>query len=132
MENELVSVIMPAFNSALYISKTIESVISQTYKNWELIIVDDGSTDDTKLIVSNFTKNYSNIHYYYQLNGKQGKARNTGIKYSRGTYVAFLDSDDLWLPEKLEKSLKIMQETGCEVVSTNAWVVLPPKSRYQK
>ena len=101
MDKPVVSVIMPAYNAALYISEAIESVINQTFRNWELIIINDGSTDATEKIVLDFEKKDKRIKYLFQENGKQGKARNLGIAHSIGKYIAFLDADDLWIYNKL-------------------------------
>ncbi|OWK71758.1 glycosyltransferase family 2 protein [Pedobacter sp. AJM] len=101
MDKPLVSVIMPAFNAALYIGEAIESVINQTFRNWELLIVNDGSTDATEEIILDFEKKDRRIKYLFQENGKQGKARNLGIAHSVGKYIAFLDADDLWVSNKL-------------------------------
>ena len=106
MSNVLVSVIMPAYNAALYIGEAIQSVVNQTHTNWELVIVDDGSTDDTAAEARQIVENDLRIKYIYQPNGKQGKARNTGIKQANGTYIAFLDADDLWIPNTLEVLVK--------------------------
>ena len=106
MNNTMVSIIMPAFNAGKYIEETIDSVIAQTYKNWELIIVDDGSTDNTAGIVKRYLAEESRIHYICQENGKQGKARNNGIKNSKGPYIAFLDADDIWVANKLAIQVK--------------------------
>ncbi|ASU36803.1 glycosyltransferase family 2 protein [Mucilaginibacter xinganensis] len=106
MNNGLISVIMPAFNAGKYIEETIGSVVAQTYKNWELIVVDDGSTDNTAEIVKLYTNEDSRIQYIFQENGRQGKARNTGIKNSKGPYIAFLDADDIWMPDKLTIQIK--------------------------
>lgn len=102
----LISVIMPAYNAEKYINESIKSVINQTYDNWELIIVDDGSTDNTSKIVRRKQATENRIKYIYQDNGKQGKARNTGIKHSAGEIIAFLDADDLWETEKLAVQCK--------------------------
>jgi teichuronic acid biosynthesis glycosyltransferase TuaG len=122
MNNELVSVIMPAYNSALFISQAIESVIAQTYTNWELIIVDDGSTDDTSIIVSNYLLKERRISYYYQENNKQAAARNLGISLALGNIVAFLDSDDVWLENKLEISMISFNLDLFDLFSTNAFI----------
>lgn len=106
MSSVLVSVIMPAYNAAPYIGEAIQSVVNQTYTNWELVIVDDGSTDDTAAEARQIVENDLRIKYIYQPNGKQGKARNTGIKQANGTYIAFLDADDLWIPDTLEVLVK--------------------------
>lgn len=101
MDQPLVSVIMPAYNAEEYIAESIDSVVDQTYKNWELIIIDDGSTDNTKAIAKKRAEKDNRIQYLYQENGKQGKARNYGINKSKGEYIAFLDADDLWDRKKL-------------------------------
>ncbi|WP_237487990.1 glycosyltransferase family 2 protein [Hufsiella arboris] len=93
---------MPAYNAERYIRESINSVIVQTYENWELIIIDDGSSDTTADIVKKIAATDDRIRYYFQENGKQGKARNLGIENSNGSYLAFLDADDLWNPEKLK------------------------------
>ena len=104
MEQNLVSVVMPAYNSEKYIAESIESVLNQTFKNFEIIVVDDGSTDNTRKIISDYKDN--RIRYYYQENLGSGAARNLGLSNSRGNWIAFLDSDDLWNPVKLEEQLK--------------------------
>lgn len=105
----LVSIITPSYNSAKYIGKTIDSVISQTYKNWELIIIDDCSTDSSVEIIKDY-ENKDNRIKLIQLKENSGAAvaRNTGIQLARGRFIAFLDSDDSWLPEKLKKQLDFM------------------------
>lgn len=122
-----VSVIMPAYNAMKYLSESIESVIQQTFKNWELIIIDDGSTDETREIAGRYVKKDERVKYLYQQNGKQGKARNYGLKHAKGKYIAFLDSDDLWLPMKLECQLREMAEHNVDLVFSDAHVfkVLP-------
>lgn len=113
MCNPLVSIIMPTYNCAKFISKSIESVINQTMKDWELWIVDDKSTDNTIDVISKYLDKYPNIHYHsMDVNGGPGLARTAGIKRAKGKYVAFLDSDDLWLPEKLEKQVKFMENNN--------------------
>jgi glycosyltransferase involved in cell wall biosynthesis len=109
-EDPLISVIIPTYNRANLLTIAILSVINQTYKNWELIIVDDGSTDNTKQIVEEFIKKDPRIKYFYKENGGQGSARNLGIKNAQGEYIAFLDSDDEFLENKIKKSLKIFNE----------------------
>ena len=100
-----VDVIIPTHN-CIFIAKAIESVIHQTHQNLHIIIIDDGSTDDTKDTVYRFSNLYpSKINYYYQNKQGPAAARNTGIKKSSNKYIAFLDADDIWLPEKLEKQL---------------------------
>lgn len=118
----VVSVIMPAYNASNYIQESINSVIAQTYSNWELIIVDDGSTDVTSSIITNNSNLDNRIKSFHQENGKQGKARNFGIAFARGMYIAFLDSDDLWLPEKLEIQLQEIKEKNVDLVFSDSYV----------
>lgn len=119
----LVSIIMPAYNSSKHIGQAIESVISQTYTNWELLITDDCSDDNTKDIVESYTKRDSRIKYdCLSQNGGAGVARNNSIDKSQGRYIAFLDSDDRWLPKKLEKELEIMNEKHCAATYSSYFV----------
>jgi glycosyltransferase involved in cell wall biosynthesis len=101
---------MPVYNGQLYISKSIESVLAQTYENWELIIVNDGSTDLTEEIVIKFQNLTNKVKYFYKVNGGQVKATNFGILKSNGVYVAFLDSDDLWERDKLNKQVNFISK----------------------
>jgi len=122
----LVSVIMPAYNTEQYIGDSIQSVLDQTYTNWELLVVDDGSTDKTAEIVGAFTDTDSRVKYFFQPNGGQSKARNIGIQKARGSLLAFLDSDDLWLPEKLQLQLQAVVATNVDVVYSNGFVIYEP------
>ena len=104
-----VSVIIPIYNAEKFISGTIESVIAQTYQDWEIIAVDDGSTDKTPEILTKYKKKLSsNLQVITQENSGVSIARNKGIPAARGEYIAFLDHDDLWTPEKLEKQVKLL------------------------
>jgi len=106
---EFVSIITPIYNSGKYIECAIKSVQHQTYPYWEMILIDDGSTDGSIDLVRTFLDNDERIQLIsLQKNQGPAKARNEGIKMACGRYIAFLDSDDLWLPEKLEKQLKFM------------------------
>jgi len=105
----LVSVIMPAYNAGKYIGESIDSVLKQTYTNWELIVVDDGSADDTASIVNELAKSDARITYLSQNRGRQGKARNLAINNSKGYYLAFLDADDIWVENKLQLQLDILK-----------------------
>lgn len=112
----LVSVITPAWNCGKFIDKTIQSIQSQTYQNWEMLITDDCSSDNTTAIIQSYSERDSRIKLFrLEKNGGAGVARNNGIKESSGRYIAFCDSDDVWLPDKLEKQLKLMHEkdAGC-------------------
>lgn len=98
----LVSVIMPAYNSGLFISKAIDSVINQTYIDWELLIVDDCSTDNTAEIVSDYLIKDKRIKYFKNLsNSGAAASRNKAVKEAKGQYLAFLDSDDIWKSKSL-------------------------------
>jgi teichuronic acid biosynthesis glycosyltransferase TuaG len=120
MKTPLVSVIMPAYNAEKHIEESIQSVINQTFKTWELIIVDDGSTDKTSNIIKKQTELDERIFYYYQENSKQGRARNYGISKSKGKYIAFLDADDIWFANKLDQQLISIQEKNVELVFSDA------------
>lgn len=110
--DDLVSIIMPSFNTGKYITETIESVLAQSYKNWELIIVDDCSSDNTDEIVSTYLSD-DRIHYLKnEKNSGAAFSRNTALRKAKGKWIAFLDSDDLWMPEKLEKQLSFMKSNG--------------------
>jgi glycosyltransferase involved in cell wall biosynthesis len=115
----LVSIIMPAYNVEKTIKESIESVINQTYTNWELNIINDGSTDKT-LEVINFFKD-DRIVLIEQKNLGVANARNNGLKHSKGELVAFLDSDDLWCKEKLETQLKFMQKNELQFSYTQSY-----------
>jgi len=108
MNCPLVSVIIPTYNGSRFIRETIQSVLDQTYNNLEIMVVDDGSTDDTSLIVKSVTD--QRITYIQQKNAGVSPARNHGIAVSKGDYIAFLDHDDVWLPCKLEKQLSLFEQ----------------------
>ncbi len=109
-ENPLVSVIIPVHNREEYIGEAVESVLNQSYKNIELIIVDDGSTDNTGNIVKEYMEKDDRVRYIYQENQGSGAARNTGIKEAKGEYVAFLDSDDKYFPFAIEKMVYLFKQ----------------------
>src|SRR5699024_7716859 len=109
--NPLISVITPAYNAEKFIHETIESVLAQTYTNWEMIIVDDCSSDKTADIVKSYEQEDSRIKLFQlEQNSGSAVARNTAMRNAGGKYIAFLDSDNLWYPEKLDKQLHFMQE----------------------
>jgi len=101
-----VSVIIPTYNCETYVGQAVESVLAQTYQDFELIVVDDGSTDNTRQVLEPYL---DRITYLYQENQGESAARNRGIQMAQGEYVAFLDSDDLWLPRKLERQVAAME-----------------------
>ena len=120
MKKNLVSIITPMYNSGKFIKDTIDSVINQTYQDWEMIIVDDCSTDISPEIVKYYAENESRIKYIRtEQNGGVSKARNTALKNADGQYIAFLDSDDIWDIEKLEKQINFMKEKDCAISFTS-------------
>jgi glycosyltransferase involved in cell wall biosynthesis len=121
MSTHTFSVVIPTYNRADLIGRAIRSVLAQTYTNFEIIIVDDGSTDNTQEVVQKFGD--SRIKYVpHDINRGLNNSRNTGIKNSTGEYVAFLDSDDEWLPKKLEKQLEAFAKGGAEVGACYTWL----------
>ena len=110
----MISIVLPSFNRAHILPKAVESILRQTYKNFELIIVDDGSSDNTCEVVKGF--NDDRVVYVHQENAGACVARNNGIDHARGEYIAFQDSDDVWHEDKLEKQLTTLRNTGADVV----------------
>lgn len=141
----LVSVIMPTYNCGRFIEESIQSVINQTISDWEIQIVDDGSTDNTYEVLQPYLKKYPTIHYHRLLeNGGPDVARTEAIKRATGKYIAFLDSDDIWTPDKLEKQIAFMQEKNVAFSCTaytqidesgsclHTICIPPPKTDYKK
>jgi glycosyltransferase involved in cell wall biosynthesis len=114
LEQALVSVIVPAFNAAAYIRQTLNSVLAQTYREIEVIVVDDGSSDATANIVEEFVTRDARFQLIRQSNAGVGAARNTAIRKARGKYLAPLDADDLWSPDKLEAQVACMEQSGTD------------------
>ncbi|MCW2117958.1 glycosyltransferase family 2 protein [Flavobacterium sp. 7A] len=110
MENSLVSILIPTFNSEKFIADALLSVQNQTFQNWEIIIVDDASTDQTVALISKIAQSDARIKWFQlSKNSGTGVARNTALIHATGRYIAFLDADDLWKPYKLQKQLNFMQ-----------------------
>jgi glycosyltransferase involved in cell wall biosynthesis len=107
--NPCVSVILATFNRAAYLTRSINSVLNQTYKDYELIVVDDGSDDDTFSIVNQFIQKHENVRYLKHSNRKLSITKNTGIQAAAGRYIAFIDSDDEYKPDYLEKRVSFMK-----------------------
>ena len=103
----LVSVIIPTYNRADYIGEAIESVLAQTYSPLEIIVIDDGSTDNTSEIVARYAPR---VRYIRQENAERGAARNHGLRLANGEFIAFIDSDDVWLPHKIEKDIEVFSK----------------------
>lgn len=112
MKNQLVSIIIPCFNSEKFIENTLNSVLKQTYTNIEVIVIDDGSKDKSAEIIKQMSCYDARIRYIYQSNSGVSIARNNGIINSSGNYIAVLDSDDIWLPVNLEKKIKLLNENA--------------------
>jgi teichuronic acid biosynthesis glycosyltransferase TuaG len=142
--DELVSIITPAYNAARFVDETARSVIAQTYPHWEMLIVDDCSKDDTRAHLERLAAQDPRIKPIFQeKNGGPARARNTALRAATGAFLAFLDADDLWLPEKLEKQIAFMRErnsafsyTGFRRMTTHGEQVgelrpLTPQLRYQ-
>lgn len=115
---DLVSIIMPSYNTAEYIAQTLDCVLAQTYTNWELVIVDDCSADATDAVVARYQD--QRIRYFKnEKNSGAAVSRNRALREAKGRWIAFLDSDDLWTPDKLEKQIRFMTENNCAFSYTN-------------
>ena len=121
IKNPTVSVIIPTYNRANLVAKAIKSVLSQTYQDFEIIVIDDGSTDNTEEIIRGFKDKRVKYIKKYKENKGSSVARNIGIKVARGKYIALLDSDDEWLPEKLDKQIKVIKNEFPEVGVVCSW-----------
>lgn len=116
---ELVSIIMPSYNTGRFMRDTIESVLAQSYTNWELIIVDDCSTDDTDQIVEQYLTDNRITYIKNETNSGAALSRNRALREAKGKWIAFLDSDDLWEPNKLEKQISFMMNNDYHFSYTN-------------
>lgn len=110
---DLVSIIMPSYNTAQYIADSIRSVQAQTYKNWELLIVDDCSSDNSDDVVAPFLSDARIRYLKNEVNSGAAVSRNYALREAKGRWIAFLDSDDLWHPEKLERQIFFMEKANC-------------------
>lgn len=121
MTQGMISIITPCYNSETTIRQTIESVIAQSYTNWEMLIVDDASEDDSANIIKSYQINDSRIKYFktQSPSGSPSKPRNIAIDNALGEYIAFLDSDDIWLPNKLEEQLRFLQANEANFIYSN-------------
>ena len=119
----IISIVIPIYNSAKYLPEAIDSVLRQSYQKVEIIIVDDGSTDNTRQVVEKYMKKYPDkIKCFHQENKGPSAARNKGIQESKGKYIAFLDADDMWLEGYLSKCIKCLIEKECELVMTDNYI----------
>lgn len=111
MEKNLVSVITPVYNAAVFIEKTVDSVLNQSYTNFEHILVDDCSTDNSEIILREYMERDPRVKYVrLKENSGAAVARNTGLEHAKGQYISFIDSDDVWKPHKLEKQIRFMKD----------------------
>ena len=117
----LISVIVPSYNAESFLDETLESVLSQTYENWECIIVNDGSTDNTEEIAKKWCEKDTRFRYIYKKNGGLSSARNYGIKESKAEYIAFLDHDDVLTPDSLEIRINTLLKENVDLVYSNAY-----------
>ena len=115
----LVSIIMPSYNTASFIAESIQSVLAQSYKDWELIIVDDCSPDNTDQVVKPYLSDERITYLKNEKNSGAAVSRNRALREAKGKWIAFLDSDDLWMPEKLEKQISLMEKNGYHFSYTN-------------
>ena len=133
----LIDVILPTFNRAYCLKRTIDSVLSQNYQELKLYVIDDGSTDETKNLISQY-QNESRLKYFYQVNKGVSAARNSGIKMGQAEWIAFVDSDDEWLPNKLQTQVDFIKNyPNCQFVHSNEiWirngVRVNPKKKFDK
>lgn len=120
MNDDLVSIIVPVYNAEKFIKDTIKTVLNQTYKNWELLLINDCSYDNSTNIIEDYRKNDKRIHLInLEKNSGAAIARNTGIDNAKGRYIAFLDADDLWNEKKLEKQLNFIKDNNYEFTYTS-------------
>ena len=124
-----ISVIIPTYNRAVYVTKAIDSILAQTYTDYEIIVVDDGSTDNTKEALKSYE---DKINYIYQENKGVSSARNTGMRAASGQWIAFLDSDDIWLPDKLSSQIQSIKNADAKVCFTKVTHVRESQSINEK
>ncbi|MCK4827992.1 glycosyltransferase family 2 protein, partial [bacterium] len=125
-----ISINLCCYNSEKYLKETLDSIVNQTYKDWELVIINDGSCDSTESIIDHYIKQGHPIVYNYQENRGLSSSRNEAMKLSCGDYIAFIDHDDMWLPHKLETQLSYLQaHPECGFLYSNAYVLQDKKQR---
>lgn len=120
----MISIVIPVYNSGRWVEETLNSVLKQSYQDFEIIFVNDGSTDNSAEVLEQLKQRDPRIRVIHQPNGKQGKARNNGIQHALGDWVAFLDADDLWPENKLEAQLKRTLESGADMSFTDGFICL--------
>ena len=130
MDEKLVSVIIPAYNIEDYIGRCLDSIISQTYKNLEIIVVDDGSRDYTGEILDNYAKKDRRIKVIHKENGGVSSARNKGIEAAEGDYIGFIDGDDLIEPEMYKTLVDLLEEENADIAHCGYQMVFPDRIDY--
>ena len=118
MQENLISIVVPVYNAEKFIEETVASVVNQTYPNWELLLVNDGSTDNSGKLIENLAEGDRRIRTFHLEGGGAAKARNAGTKNANGRFLAFLDADDLWEKDKLERELQFLQKKDAAFVFT--------------
>lgn len=126
----MVSINLCCYNSEKYLRETLDSIVNQTYKNWELVIINDGSSDSTESIINEYIKQGYRIIYHYQENSGLGPSRNEALRHSSGEYIAFIDHDDIWKPHKLEKQVSAMEKRPDTAFLYSNYFVLKGKRRF--
>lgn len=121
MQQPIISIIMPCYNGADYLKHSIASVYAQTFKNFELIVVNDGSSDDSPTLLTELARAHSTLHVIHQSNRGEGAARNSGLKLARGEFIAFLDADDSWHPDFLSSLYQALQEKPNAMIAYCGW-----------
>lgn len=119
----MVSIVVPVYNAQEYIARTLDSFISQSLQDWEVIIVDDGSTDNSSQIIKEYTQKDTRFKYYKQTNAGVSVARNTGIKKASGQFISFCDSDDTWYPHNLERRIHFLEENKLDWCFSNLTLI---------
>jgi teichuronic acid biosynthesis glycosyltransferase TuaG len=120
----LISIVVPAFNCGDYVEETFRSVVAQDFQDWEIIFVNDGSTDHTSDVLTSLSSVDPRVKVVHQKNGRQGKARNHGISLAKANWIAFLDADDLWPEDKLSTQIKITEKSQTDLSFTNGYICL--------
>lgn len=132
MDFPLISVIIPVYNKQKYLGRCLDSLVSQTYENLEIIIVDDGSTDKSADLIQEYAERYKNIYYYYQVNQGAAAARNLGIEKARGSYICFVDSDDIIFNEYVSYLYKLLEVSGADCSVCSAYKLCEGETYVEK